>query len=81
MIQQKGRRWGRGSACLSHWPDLGQMATSTWMVTKEKDADSGSQVSQPTVSDTECAMEETKQDRGREGSWFGEGTFEQKADD
>lgn len=57
------------------------MATSTWMVTKEKDADSGSQVSQPTVSDTECAMEETKQDHGREGSWFGEGTFEQKADD
>lgn len=57
------------------------MATSTWMVTKEKDADSGSQVSQPTVSDTVCAMEETKQDRGREGSWFGEGTFEQKADD
>lgn len=55
-------RWERGSACISHCPDLGEMASSTWMVTKEKDAASASQVSQQTMYDAGHATKEIKQD-------------------
>lgn len=74
-------RWGRGSACISRCPDLGEMASSTRMVTKGKDADSASQVSQPTMYDAGRATKEITQDGEREGSWLEQGTFEQKVDD
>ena len=45
------------------------MGTSAWMAMGEKGADSGSQVSRPTMPATESAGEEVKQDPGREGSW------------
>ena len=56
------------------------MANSTWMVTKEKDAASASQVSQPPMYDAGRGTKEIKQDSEREGSWSGQGTYEQKAD-
>ena len=51
------------------------------MVTKEKDADSASRVSQPTMHDAGRATKEITQDGEREGSWLEQGTFEQKVGD
>lgn len=57
------------------------MASSTWMVPKEKDADSASQVSQPTMYDAGRAAKEVTQDGETEGSWLEQGICEQKVDD
>ena len=57
------------------WPD-----PPGWS-TKEKDADSASRVSQPTMHDAGRATKEITQDGEREGSWLEQGTFEQKVGD
>lgn len=71
-------RWERGSACISRCPDLGEMASSTWMVTKEKDAASASQVSQRTMYDTGRATKEIKQDSEGGAPGWGKGHMSRK---
>lgn len=50
----------RGSASVSRRPDGGLMGTSAWMAMEEKEADSRSQVSRPTVPATGSAGGEVK---------------------
>lgn len=61
-------RWRRGrdslyqagpaDFCISHGPNLGHMATSAQLATKEKGSDSGGRVHWPTVPAIESTMEE-----------------------